>query len=111
MIEIGTGGGSIGHKGALGLLKVGPISAGADPGPACYGRGTAATVTDADLHLGYLNADYFLGGPIGGQPEKAPQPPLPTRIGLRVTPAPRRPGGSSIVNPPLALPLPSLILV
>ena len=62
MIEIGTGGGSIGHKGALGLLKVGPISAGADPGPACYGRGTAATVTDADLHLGYLNPDYFLGG-------------------------------------------------
>ncbi len=62
MIEIGTGGGSIGHKGALGLLKVGPISAGADPGPACYGSGTAATVTDADLHLGYLNPDYFLGG-------------------------------------------------
>src|SRR5206468_12300957 len=59
---IGTGGGSIGHKGALGLLKVGPMSAGADPGPACYGRGTAATVTDADLHLGYLNPDYFLGG-------------------------------------------------
>ncbi len=62
MIEIGTGGGSIGHKGALGLLKVGPLSAGADPGPACYGRGIAATVTDADLHLGYLNPDYFLGG-------------------------------------------------
>jgi N-methylhydantoinase A len=62
MIEIGTGGGSIGHKGALGLLKVGPVSAGADPGPACYGRGSDATVTDADLHLGYLNPDYFLGG-------------------------------------------------
>jgi N-methylhydantoinase A len=62
MIEIGTGGGSIGHRDALGLLKVGPVSAGADPGPACYGRGSEATVTDADLHLGYLDPDYFLGG-------------------------------------------------
>ena len=47
----------------LGLLNVGPESAGADPGPACYGQGgTGATVTDADLVLGYLNADNFLGG-------------------------------------------------
>jgi len=71
MIEIGTGGGSIGHKGALGLLKVGPLSAGADPGPACYGKGTAATVTDADLHLGYLNPDYFLGGTMALDAENA----------------------------------------
>jgi N-methylhydantoinase A len=63
MIEIGAGGGSIAHTDALGLLKVGPESAGSAPGPACYGRGgTAATVTDADLVLGLLDADNFLGG-------------------------------------------------
>lgn len=63
LIEIGAGGGSIAHVNDLGLLNVGPESAGADPGPACYGQGgTEATVTDADLVLGYLNADNFLGG-------------------------------------------------
>jgi N-methylhydantoinase A len=63
MIEIGAGGGSIARVDALGLLKVGPESAGAEPGPACYGRGgTEPTVTDADLVLGYLDAGYFLGG-------------------------------------------------
>lgn len=63
MIEIGAGGGSIAHIDALGLLKVGPESAGAQPGPVCYGRGgTEPTVTDADLVLGYLDPDFFLGG-------------------------------------------------
>ncbi|MBN8992634.1 MAG: hydantoinase/oxoprolinase family protein [Rhizobiales bacterium] len=63
LIEIGAGGGSIARISDLGLLTVGPDSAGADPGPACYGRGgEGATVTDADLMLGYLNADFFLGG-------------------------------------------------
>lgn len=63
MIEIGAGGGSIARIDTLGLLKVGPDSAGATPGPACYGRGgTAPTVTDADLILGYLDPRYFLGG-------------------------------------------------
>ena len=63
MIEIGAGGGSIAHVDDLGLLKVGPESAGAMPGPACYGRGgKSATVTDADLVLGLLDADNFLGG-------------------------------------------------
>jgi N-methylhydantoinase A len=63
MIEIGVGGGSIARVDALGLLKVGPHSAGADPGPVCYARGgTEPTVTDADLVLGYLDAGYFLGG-------------------------------------------------
>ncbi len=63
MIEIGAGGGSIAHLDRLGLLKVGPQSAGADPGPACYDLGgDEPTVTDANLLLGYLNPDYFLGG-------------------------------------------------
>ncbi len=63
MIEIGAGGGSLARVDRLGLLKVGPDSAGADPGPVCYDRGgTQPTVTDADLVLGYLDPDYFLGG-------------------------------------------------
>jgi N-methylhydantoinase A len=63
MIEIGAGGGSIAHVDTLGLLKVGPESAGSSPGPACYGRGgQEPTVTDADLMLGILDADSFLGG-------------------------------------------------
>jgi N-methylhydantoinase A len=63
LIEIGAGGGSIAHVNPLGLLNVGPESAAAVPGPACYGQGgTEATVTDADLALGYISADSFLGG-------------------------------------------------
>jgi N-methylhydantoinase A len=63
IFEVGTGGGSIAAVDASGALKVGPRSAGAEPGPACYGRGgTQATVTDANLLLGRLGADRFLGG-------------------------------------------------
>jgi N-methylhydantoinase A/oxoprolinase/acetone carboxylase beta subunit len=63
LIEVGAGGGSLAGVGPFGLPTVGPESAGADPGPACYGRGgTVPTVTDADLLLGYLNPDFFLGG-------------------------------------------------
>ncbi len=63
LMEIGAGGGSIAKMSKMGLLQVGPESAGADPGPACYGRGGKnPTVTDADLLLGYLDPDYFLGG-------------------------------------------------
>jgi N-methylhydantoinase A len=63
MIEIGAGGGSIASVSDLGLLKVGPQSAGSVPGPVAYGRGGQnPTVTDADLVLGYLSADNFLGG-------------------------------------------------
>ncbi len=62
LLEIGAGGGSIAGI-EMGLIKVGPESAGADPGPICYGQGGARpTVTDANLVLGYLNPDYFNGG-------------------------------------------------
>ena len=63
LIEIGAGGGSIARLNALGLLQVGPDSAGSEPCPACYGRGGEhATVTDANYLLGYLNPDFFAGG-------------------------------------------------
>jgi N-methylhydantoinase A len=63
--SIGAGGGSIAHIDAGGLLRVGPHSAGAVPGPACYGQGgTEATVTDANVVLGIIDPDYFLGGRI-----------------------------------------------
>jgi N-methylhydantoinase A len=63
LVEIGAGGGSLARVDELGLLKVGPESAGADPGPASYGRGgTKPAVTDADVLLGYLDPDFFLGG-------------------------------------------------
>ena len=63
MTTISAGGGSIAWIDGGGFLNVGPQSAGADPGPACYGRGgTQPTVTDADLMCGYLNPNYFLGG-------------------------------------------------
>ncbi len=63
MIEIGAGGGSIAAIDEVGLLKVGPHSAGSDPGPACYGMGgVKPTVTDANLVLGYYDPEFFLGG-------------------------------------------------
>ena len=64
--SIGAGGGSIAWVDPGGLLHVGPASAGASPGPACYGMGgKEPTVTDADVVLGYVNPDYFLGGAMG----------------------------------------------
>jgi N-methylhydantoinase A len=63
LAEVGSGGGSIAWVDPGGALQVGPRSAGADPGPACYDRGGEdPTVTDADLVLGYLNPEYFVGG-------------------------------------------------
>jgi N-methylhydantoinase A len=65
LIEIGAGGGSIAAVDEIGLLKVGPRSAGSSPGPAAYGLGgREPTVTDADFLLGYLNPDYFAGGEV-----------------------------------------------
>ena len=85
LIEIGAGGGSIASINEVGLLKVGPQSAGAAPGPACYGfGGTDATVTDADLLLGYLNPSYFLGGKMQLKTELAREAvaSLASRLGL-----------------------------
>jgi N-methylhydantoinase A len=63
MIEIGAGGGSIARLDRMGRLKIGPDSAGSEPGPVCYGLGgREPTVTDANLVLGYLDPDFFLGG-------------------------------------------------
>jgi N-methylhydantoinase A len=66
----GAGGGSVARFDAGGMLRVGPESAGADPGPICFGRGTQATVTDANLLLGRLDAESFLGGGGSLDPER-----------------------------------------
>lgn len=72
IVTIGAGGGSIGWIDEGGLLRMGPRSAGADPGPACYATGgVLPTCTDADLVLGYLDADYFAGGKIKLDPDAA----------------------------------------
>ena len=72
MVEIGAGGGSIAGVDAMGRLHVGPASAGADPGPACYGRGGGrATVTDADVALGRIDPAEFAGGSVRLAPERA----------------------------------------
>jgi N-methylhydantoinase A len=72
LVEVGAGGGSIASIDSGGFLQVGPQSAGAAPGPACYGfGGTQATVTDANVMLGYLNPEYFLGGKMKIFPERS----------------------------------------
>jgi N-methylhydantoinase A len=72
LMEIGAGGGSIAKVSRLGTLQVGPESSSADPGPVCYGRGGKEPgVTDADLLLGYLDPNYFLGGEMKLDPESA----------------------------------------
>jgi N-methylhydantoinase A len=89
LVEIGAGGGSEAWvddvaSGGLGLLKVGPQSAGADPGPACYGRGgIEPTVTDADVTLGLLDPAYFLGGdmPLDASAAEAALDSLATTLG------------------------------
>ena len=81
MVEIGAGGGSLAHVDAMGQIRVGPESAGSEPGPACYGRGGARpAVTDADLVLGRLDPDNFAGGTIPLSPDAARRA-LETAIG------------------------------
>ena len=91
MIEIGAGGGSIAEIDDRGLLRVGPRSSGADPGPACYGGGgETATLTDADLVLGYLNPEFFLGGSMRLDPaaaERSIMENVGRPLGLRLTQA------------------------
>ena len=89
MIEIGAGGGSMAHVDpGSGLMKVGPRSAGAQPGPVCYGRGgTQPAVTDADLLLGRLDPEYFLGGEMAldvGRVRQAFAETIAARIGVEV---------------------------
>jgi len=72
VLSVAAGGGSIGWIDSLGLLKVGPQSAGADPGPACFGKGgEAPTVTDAAVVLGYISPEYFWDGKLFLDPERA----------------------------------------
>src|SRR2546425_11544789 len=74
VVEVGAGGGSIAWIDEIGALKVGPQSAGADPGPMCYrGGGTEPTITDANLVLGRLDAEDFLGGQMVLDPKAAAQ--------------------------------------
>ncbi len=106
LIEIGAGGGSVARVDRFGLPKVGPESAGAEPGPACYGRGgDRPTVTDADLLLGYLDPAFFLGGEMALDVraaraavgrlaaalglEASEAPPASTRSSTRAWPRPR----------------------
>ena len=103
MIEIGAGGGSLASVDSLGLLKVGPRSAGSEPGPACYGRGGEnPTVTDADVAIGILDADNFLGGEM--QLDKAAAEaaikPLADRLGTSVPETAR--GTFQVVNESMA---------
>ncbi|MFM9106186.1 MAG: hydantoinase/oxoprolinase family protein, partial [Chloroflexota bacterium] len=87
IVEIGAGGGSIVHFDAGGALRIGPISAGADPGPACYGRGgTNPTVTDALVVSGLLDADRFLGGRLKADAglARAAFQPIAARLGVDV---------------------------
>ncbi len=91
LAEVGAGGGSIAWVDRGGFLQVGPQSAGADPGPACYGfGGEEPTVTDADVILGYLDPNYFLGGKMKIYPERSRETlakRVAEKLGLSVTDA------------------------
>jgi len=104
MIEIGAGGGSMARIDQMGLLKVGPESAGSDPGPASYGLGgDRPTVTDADVVLGYLDPGFFLGGTMAldkGAAERAVRKHVGEPLGLDVVAAAA--GIQEIVNESMA---------
>jgi N-methylhydantoinase A len=95
---VGAGGGSIAWVDAGGLLRVGPQSAGADPGPACYGRGRALTVTDANLHLGRLHAGTPLAGRLHLRDDRVRTPLAALARKLGLTPARAAEGVAAIAN-------------
>jgi N-methylhydantoinase A len=100
---IGAGGGSIAWLDPAGGLRVGPQSAGADPGPACYGRGGAqATVTDASLVLGYLNPGYFAGGELRLDPAEAERAVARVAERLRMSPLEAAEGIHRVLNARMA---------
>jgi len=104
MVEIGAGGGSIARVDALERITVGPDSAGAEPGPACYGQGgTAPTVTDADLALGRIDPARFAGGSVALDPDAARRA-LDADVGQRLglTPALAAYGVTEIVDETMA---------
>jgi N-methylhydantoinase A len=100
---LGAGGGSIAHVDLGGILHVGPESAGADPGPACYGKGgMAATVTDANLVLGYLDPGNFLGGRTPLDTTAAFAAVAPIAGQLSITPVEAAEGIQRVVNTNMA---------
>ena len=99
---VGAGGGSIARIDEGGSLKVGPQSAGADPGPACYGRGLEPTVTDADLVAGRLVADRFLGGQMKLAPRRAEEAIDKLAGAMGVRPARAAQGVIEVVNANMA---------
>ena len=103
LIEIGAGGGSIASIDSMGLLKVGPESAGADPGPSCYAQGgKEPTVTDADLVLGFLDPEYFLGGEMKLDKDASFAAMQPISSALRVDPVELSAGVFEVVNENMA---------
>ncbi len=104
MVEIGAGGGSLAHVDAMQQIRVGPESAGSEPGPACYGRGgTRPAVTDADLVLGRLDAEGFAGGSMTLDTHGAQQA-LASQVGDRLQMAPLQAahGVSEVVDETMA---------
>lgn len=103
LIEIGAGGGSVAHCNRLGLLNVGPESAGSVPGPACYGNGgLEPTVTDADLILGYLDPSKFLGGQMKLDVSAATKAIGKLAAGLKIKPLDTAWGICNVVNENMA---------
>jgi len=99
---VGAGGGSIARRDAGGSLQVGPESAGADPGPACYGRGDSPTVTDANLVLGRLDTEHFLGGHMRLDRERADAVVARLARQLRLSPIRTAEGIIAVVNAAMA---------
>ena len=95
---VGAGGGSIAWIDAGGSLAVGPESAGADPGPICYGKGERITVTDANLYLGRLVADHFLGGGMRLHTERLEKPMADMAAQLGLSPAELAEGVLDVAN-------------